>query len=131
MSKRSIIIDTNILLDLILKREPNYSKNLSIFNNCESNQIEIIILKPVILEFEWVLRSFYKIPREKLVEYLWGLVDSFSIDQKLIVETAVNLYQLNQSISFTDAVIISEAKLTYPLSDFLTEDASLRKIFLN
>lgn len=125
---KAIVVDTNILLDIILKREPSYGKHLSIFQSAQKHELEIIIVTPVFLEFEWVLRSYYKIEKTQLIIYLVGLVDSFKVENNKIITKALSLYQTNSVISLTDSVIVAEKLLRYPEANFLTNDKNLSAI---
>lgn len=125
---RQIIVDTNILLDYILVREPFYSKFKPIFKQSESGQVNIIILIPVFLELEWVLRSVYKIDRATLTDFLQGLIDSFSVEQELVLQESITIYQNHGSISLTDAVILSLKNYKYPATELLTNDRKLQNL---
>ncbi|KKQ86579.1 MAG: hypothetical protein UT11_C0067G0006 [Berkelbacteria bacterium GW2011_GWA2_38_9] len=125
---RQIIVDTNILLDYILVREPFYSKFKPIFEKSESGQVNIIVILPVFLELEWVLRSVYKIDRVALAGYLQGLIDSFSVEQEPVLQESITIYQDHGNISLTDAVILSIKNNKYPEMEFLTNDRNLQKL---
>lgn len=125
---RQIIVDTNILLDYILVREPFYSKFKPIFEQSELGQVNIIILIPVFLELEWVLRSVYKIERATLVNILQGLIDSFSVEQETALQESITIYQNHGNISLTDAVILSLKNYKYPTAELLTNDRKLQNL---
>lgn len=60
-----IFIDTNIFLDLILKRE-NYKEALAILNAVERNKFEGVILDITILNIDYIARKQTKDIREFL-----------------------------------------------------------------
>ena len=62
-------IDTNVLLSFRLKREPGYKKAANLFEKCLEGKGKIYTPLPVLLETEWVLRYYYKEPKEKIVQF--------------------------------------------------------------
>jgi len=61
-----IFIDTNIFLDLILKRE-KYQEALNIFNAIEEQKFEAVILDITILNIDYIAKNQTKDLREFLV----------------------------------------------------------------
>jgi len=78
----------------------------------------------VILEFEWVMRGFYELPRkdiQRVFESLCGL-ENVQIEDRGIVLTALNSYQ--QGLDFADALHLARAGFC---SAFLSFDQRLKK----
>jgi len=125
---KTIGIDTNVLLTLRLHREPYFRKAKETFEKCLEGKIKIYLPLPALLEIEWVLRSFYKQPKEKITQFIDELllIDNLLIDQKETLKFSLNLYK-NNNIAFTDCVIISQ--IQNKNYDLLTFDQNLDKIF--
>ena len=78
----------------------------------------------VILEFEWVMRGFYEIPRkdiQRIFESLCGL-ENVQIEDRGIVLAALNAYQ--QGLDFADAVHLTRSNFC---NKFLSFDQKLKK----
>jgi len=126
---KTIGFDSNVLITLKLQRQPGFSKARSYLRDCLEGKIRIFIPLPALLETEWVLRSFYKQPREKILEYFEELllIGNLIVEKKEEIGFSLNLYKQFSGVSFTDCVIISEIKnKSY---DFLTFDDDLSKLF--
>ena len=125
---RTIGIDTNVLLTYRLKREPYFTKALSTFERCLEGKIKVYLPEVVILETEWVLRSFYKQTKEQIIAFFEELllVDNLILENKDETQLSLNFYK-NNSVSLTDSVIIQ--KIRTRDYDFLTFDQRLEKLF--
>lgn len=78
----------------------------------------------VILEFEWVMRGFYELPRkdiQRIFESLCGL-ENVQIEDRGIVLATLNAYQ--QGLDFADALHLTRADFC---STFLSFDQKLKK----
>lgn len=78
----------------------------------------------VILEFEWVMRGFYELPRkdiQRIFESLCGL-ENVQIEDRGVVLTALNAYQ--QGLDFADALHLTRANFC---NNFLSFDQKLKK----
>lgn len=126
---RTVGFDTNVLLTLKLKRKPGFLKAKLYLEKCLEGKINIFIPIAAFLETEWVLRSFYKLQKEKIVEYLDELMimDNFISEEKDEVKLALTIFKQSQATSFTDSVII--AQIHNRNYDFLTFDQNLKKLY--
>jgi predicted nucleic-acid-binding protein len=78
----------------------------------------------VILEFEWVMRGFYELPRkdiQRIFESLCGL-ENVQIEDRGIILATLNAYQ--QGLDFADALHLTRADFC---STFLSFDQKLKK----
>lgn len=122
-------IDTNVLITLKLHRQPGFSKAKSYLQNCLDGKIKLFIPLPAILETEWVLRSFYEYPKEKITEYFEELmaVNNIFTENKDELKIALSIFKQYAKINFTDCVIL--AQIQNRGYDLLTFDNQLDKIF--
>ncbi len=125
-----IAIDTNVLLDFLLKRHPRFNEVKELFDDCVNKKIEIFIPQVVFPEIEWVLRSHYKESKEKIVGFLDELLglDGIILENKSDIQEAVNIYKY-ANIKFTDSIIAAELRRVKP-DEFLTFDEDLQKFYL-
>lgn len=125
---KTIGIDTNVLLTFRLKREPYFTKALSTFKDCLEGKVRIYLPEIVILESEWVLRSFYRQTKDQITAFFEELLlmDNLILDNKDEIQLSLNFYK-NNAVSLTDSVIIQ--KIRSHDHDFLTFDQKLEKLF--
>jgi len=65
------LIDTNVLIRLIVKDDPNkFNIIVKLVEKVEKNEITLVIPTVIIAECCWLLRSFYKLDKRKITEYL-------------------------------------------------------------
>ncbi len=122
-------IDTNALLAFRLQREPIFKEVKRLFEQVIENKAKIYIPIAVLLEVEWVLRSYYKQDKDIIIPFFEELLllDNVVVDNKAEVKLAVNLYKESSQISFTDSLIaIQITSLDY---EFLTYDKDLKKVY--
>lgn len=126
---KTIAVDTNVLLDYRLKRRPGFSKIEGLINDCLSGNVQIFIPDIVFPELEWVLRSYYKEPKEKIIEFLEELLslDGVIMREKIEVKQALLLFQ-QINIKLTDAIILNQIQSFRP-DEFLTFDENLKKVY--
>lgn len=126
---RTVGLDTNALLAFRLQREPLSNEVKKLFQHSLENKTKIYLPIPVILEVEWVLRSYYKQGKEVILPFFEELllIDNVLTDYKEEVKFALNLYNNSNKISFTDSIIVTIVKSKD--YDFLTFDRNLEKIY--
>jgi len=126
---KTVGIDTNALLSFRLQREPTSNEVKKLFEQSLENKTKLYIPFPVILEVEWVLRSYYKQNKEAILPFFEEmlLLGNVLTDYKEEIKFALNLYRNSNKISFTDAIIVSIVKSKG--YDFLTFDRDLEKTY--
>ena len=127
---KTVGFDTNVLLTLKLKREHGYTKAKALLTDCLDEKIRIYLPLLVILEAEWVLRSFYRQSKEKIIEFLEELIliNQVILDDKDEVKLSLNLYKHSKGVSFTDSLIVTQNK-NQKVDEFLTFDSQLSKLY--
>lgn len=126
-----VAIDTNVLLDFKLKRHPRFNQVKKIFEDCVNGKIQIFIPQVVFPEIEWVLRSFYKQPKEDMIKFFEELLslEAMTLENKPEMQQAVNIFKF-ANIKFTDSVIAAQMQRIKP-DEFLTFDEDLQKFYQN
>lgn len=106
---KKYLLDTNILLDFILKRSPQRVKKIRTFltENYVDSQFFVSIV--IIAEIIWVLKSFYKRSRTETVSILEKILKTNQIkicecESENVIEKTLNNYK-KYNISFVDAYL--------------------------
>lgn len=124
-----VAIDTNVLLDFRLKRQPGFDKAQKLINEAISKKSQILIPNIVFPEIEWVLRSYYKQPKDLIVNFLEALLvlEGVILEDKSGMQQSVNIFR-ETSLKFTDAIILVQVQKFKP-DEFLTFDENLKKFY--
>jgi len=95
-----IAFDTNILVRLVVDDQP-YQADIAV-NLLKTHQV--CISRTVLLETEWVLRSCYRFPKERIFEFFKLLLQTENVDMEdgLSVTRALDWYA--QGADFADAL---------------------------
>lgn len=122
-------LDTNVLITLKLERQTGFDEARSLLFKCLEGKVQLFIPTAAFLETEWVLRSYYKYPKKKIIEYFEELlvIDNVISDNKDELTTAIHTFKEKNTISFTDSVIITQIQTRG--YEFLTFDEDLQKIY--
>lgn len=124
-----VAVDTNVLLDYRLKRNPGFNKVLPLLEDCLNGKTQIFIPDLVFPELEWVLRSFYKQSKELIVEFLESILalEGVLAENKSAIQNALSIF-IQSNLTFTDSIILVEVENFKP-DEFLTFDENLKKIY--
>jgi predicted nucleic-acid-binding protein len=99
-------LDTNILLRAMLDDHPTQSPAAQeLLRSFQSGQRGFVNL-PVLMEFFWVLRTHYKLPRQELVAALLELIGTETIEFEAL-QTVIQALALVETsgADFSDAII--------------------------
>lgn len=117
-------IDTNVLARFFINdeddREAAKQRPAAIVAMSEAVFVSI----SVILEFEWVMRGFYELPRkdiQRVFESLCGL-ENVQIEDRGVILSALNSYQ--RGLDFADALHLARADFCTAILSF---DQRLKK----
>jgi predicted nucleic acid-binding protein len=87
---RKIFIDSDIILDLLCKREPFYSFAAEVFTLGDTNKIELVTTSLVFANVFYILRKLLGIEKAKeLLRKLRIIISVVSVDEK-VVDLALN-----------------------------------------
>jgi len=128
MPKSKGVVDTNVLLRFILDDNARQSNSAQALFKNESPS-KLTVPDAVVLEFSFVLLSFYKITKPQLIEQLKALItfESFEIDTDLWANT-LTLYNMH-SISLLDSYLLATSqKEDLPLYTFDKKLLALKEI---
>lgn len=124
-----VAVDTNVLLDYRLRRKPTFNRVRLLIEDCLNSKIQIFIPNIVFPELEWVLRSFYKQPKELILKFLESLLalEGVLTENKSAIQNALSIFS-QSNLTFTDSIILIEIENFSP-DEFLTFDEDLKKIY--
>jgi predicted nucleic-acid-binding protein len=114
-------VDTNILVRILTNDDADQARRATIFMR---RQERVYLLKTVLLEIEWVLRSLYGFPPEAI---LLGLRDLFrapnlEVEDEPTIAQALEYYE--QGMDFADAMHLASV---HGETEFATFDVALRR----
>lgn len=102
---KKIFVDTNIFLRFLTADEPEkYKRCRELFEKAVHGEISLITSDMVVAELIWTLASFYRVPKEEIIEKISIIVNTPNIsipNKRLIMDTLVLFSQ--KSIDYIDA----------------------------
>ena len=117
-------VDANIFLELLYRNEKKQSRCLDFVKKNK----DLWTTALVIIEIEWVLRSAYEEPKERILKFFEELfrVRDLEIENKALIAEVVELYS-KINIDFTDCfnVVLARKK---GISEFVSYDRDFDKI---
>lgn len=103
------LLDTNIILRFLTADKNIKYQNLhSFFNSIETGKIHVELKLIVLFQVMFVLKSFYKVPKEKIADGLSTLISykGLRIKEKKIVLRSLDLWR-TKSLEIVDCYLIS------------------------
>ena len=81
----NVFIDTNVIIDLLAKREPFYHESLQLFSLADSNQIELTISALSLVNTHYILNDVMKLKDARsIIGKFKVLVESHVLNDKVI-----------------------------------------------
>ncbi|WP_416148950.1 PIN domain-containing protein [Salipaludibacillus sp. HK11] len=110
------LIDTNALIRLIVKDDPNkFNIIVKLVEKVEKNELTLVIPTVVIAECCWLLKSFYKLDKRKITEYLIDIIESENVEvEEGNVVNALKMYS-DKNVNFADSLISSKSNSKLPV----------------
>lgn len=106
MKKKLPLLDTNVIVRFLTSDSKEQAERAEkLFQSSSKKSLEIPDL--VIAEIAYVLLSFYRLPKEEVIEKIHALIDfdKFKTNKKIIKKTLELFKEYN--ISFVDAYLCS------------------------
>ena len=116
-----VALDTNILVRVLTNDDAIQSQTAAAFIR---GQDRVLVLKTVLLEIEWVLRSAYRFNREAIARGLRNLIvtANFVIQDMAAVMVAIEWFE--QGMDLADALHLAS---TDRETEFATFDVALQR----
>lgn len=108
------ICDTNFILRYLLADDPEmFARSKKIFDEVNNGKSTIILEQSVFTEIIFVLSSFYKVPKSKIVQILLELLAYKGVknSEKEILSLALNYYDKN-NLHIVDCLLLAKTKTT-------------------
>lgn len=124
---KKYIIDTNFILRYLLAdNKEQYKKTKTIFDKVRNGEVQIKLEQSVFVEVIFVLSSFYKTPKNKIIETMNSFLSYKGIEtEKDLFHSALKVYQ-NNNIHIVDSIIVARSILSN--TPLLTFDKKLEAI---
>ena len=100
-------IDTNVLVRFLVRDEDiQFEKARRLIKREVAAGRRVFVSQLVLLETEWVLRSRYAVPKNKVIEAISGLLDSTDVqfEDEPAVEQAIFVWK-DSAADFADCLI--------------------------
>jgi predicted nucleic-acid-binding protein len=94
------VVDTNVVVRVLVDDDPGQAERAQRVLDGD----DVLVLKNVVLEAEWVLRSVYRLPRPRIAEILRGVMGlpRVTVEDAEAVGRALNWFEAG--LDFADAV---------------------------
>ena len=101
-----VLLDTNVVLDLLLKREPFANEAVKIFSLVESKNLEAFLCATTITTVYYLIsKSLNKSQSDKVIEDLLQLFNVAKVDKDVLLASLKN-----NGKDFEDSVLYTSAK---------------------
>lgn len=107
------IVDSNFILRYLLNDNfEQYKQTKLVFDDVKNGKIHIKLEQVVFVEVIFILTSFYKVPKEKIIEIMHSLLLYKGINtEKELLILALDLFKTH-NIHIVDSIIAARAKLS-------------------
>lgn len=112
------MLDTNLLLDWLLQRNPSHSEIIDEFFD---NAAELFVADVVIVELVYALEKFYELPRDLVAQNINIIITEPKISSSdAIFRKALSQYIEHPALSFVDCYLLfyAESKHVLPVWTF-------------
>ncbi len=103
------LLDTNVLIRfLIADKSPKYRKLYSFFKALEQGKKRVELKLIILFQSVFVLKSFYKVPKEHIAEGMMDIIKykGIIIKEKTIVQRTLELWRDN-NIEIVDCYLVA------------------------
>ena len=110
---KKYIVDTNFVLRYLLAdNKKQYKRSKVIFDQVRDGRVHAIFEQSVFAEVIFVLTSFYKTPKEKVVETIHFFLSYKGIEgDKDVLQHALQLYK-NSNLHIVDCILAARSEMT-------------------
>ena len=115
-----LAVDTNIVVRFLTGDEPAQAEGARAIFERET----VLLLKTVILETEWVLRSLYRFNRVRIADAFMAMIALPAVECEDLNAIAKAIGWMRNGLDLSDALHLASAK---PAGKFATFDGELAK----
>lgn len=104
------IVDSNFILRYLLAdNEEQFKESKNIFDQAKEGDIRVTLEQSVFVEVIFVLSSFYKVPKNKIIDTMNSFISYKGIDaEKELLQDALNIYQ-KHNIHIVDSIVAAKS----------------------
>ncbi len=121
------IVDTNFILRYLLAdNNTQYEEAKNIFDQVREGKSHIILEQTVFAEVIFVLSSFYKIPKNKIIDIMRSLLSYKGLEAEIdLLNISLDIYH-KHNIHIVDSIIAAKSQInSMPV---LTFDKKLKRL---
>lgn len=86
----NVFVDTNVIIDLLAKRDPFYNESLQLFSLADSKQIELTVSALSLVNTHYILNDVMKLKDARSIIGKFKVLDeSYSLNDK-VIDLALN-----------------------------------------
>lgn len=125
---KRLFVDTNIFIRYFVQDNPEQLDKVNrLLEKAKTKDVILIVLPEVLFEIEFVLRSFYKIEKNKRIDHLASIVESSYIEvpSRQIVINTLSLYK-KHAVSIIDCWVYATAY--HENGDIASFDTDFKKL---
>jgi predicted nucleic-acid-binding protein len=117
------LVDTNVLIRLIVKDdESKFDTIVKLVKKVEKGEMKLIVPTIVIAECCWLLKSFYKLDKHLVSEYLLDIIESENVEaEEVLALEALRLYS-EKNVDFADALLSVKSRSNYQVLTWYKKD---------
>lgn len=125
---KQVIADTNAflrwLLGDILKQKSAFE---NILQQAKDKKINLLVPQIIIFEIDFILKDYYQVPKEEIIEKLQTLVsvNYIDIEDREVFITALAYYK-KENISLVDLFLLAKSRIEK--TELFTFDKKLKKL---
>ena len=123
-------LDTNIFTRISVKDSSEMALECEqLIENIRRGKIAAITSNFVIIEFGWLLKSYYKKDRAETAEFMAGVykLNGLKVIDELDLPKAINLFK-NNNVDLTDALIASIPQIASKTWTVVSYDEDFKKL---
>jgi len=107
------ICDTNFIIRYLLGDDPvMFAQTKEIFDQVKDGQVSLMVEQTVFTEVIFVLSSFYKVPKNKIVQVLSELLTYKGVNSEKEVLALTLTYYSKYNLHIVDCLLLAKAKIT-------------------
>ncbi len=120
---KKFLIDTNVLIRLLVKDDSSkFNTIVRLVEKVEKNELTLVIPTIVIAECCWLLKSFYKLDKLQITEYLLDVIESENIEVEEDNVVVVLKTYSEKNVDFANASISSKSYNKLPVLTWDNKD---------
>jgi len=105
MAKRRVFVDTNVFLRFLMRDDPVKAEDRrALFQRAEQGELDLVVNDLVVAELIWTLRSYYRLPKQEVVDSVREILAmrSIRVPRKAVLLEGLAVYE-QFNVDYIDA----------------------------